>query len=79
MYQLLLKDSGAVYAVAVTTLRKSLTVLLSFALFPKPWSSSYGWGLLLLGAAIAIDLRMRWRRDAAPTTSMPLLEKAAPR
>ena len=75
VYQLLLKDSGAVYAVAVMTLRKSLTVLLSFALFPKPWSSSYGWGLVLLGAAIAIDLRMRWRRDAAPTTSMPLLEK----
>lgn len=75
MYQLLLKDSGAVYAVAVMTLRKSLTVLLSFALFPKPWSSSYGWGLVLLGAAIAIDLRMRWRRDAAPTTSVPLLEK----
>ena len=49
VYQLLLKDSGAVYAVAVMTLRKSLTVLLSFALFPKPWSSSYGWGLVLLG------------------------------
>ena len=74
VYQLLLKDSGAVRAVAVMTVRKSPHRPPRVRALPKPWSSSHGWGLVL-GAAIAIDLRMRWRRDAAPTAAVPLLEK----
>ena len=34
MYTLLVKHFGAVAAVAVTTARKALTVMMSFVLFP---------------------------------------------
>jgi hypothetical protein len=33
----MLSESGAVTAVFVTTMRKALTVALSFLIFPKPW------------------------------------------
>ena len=57
LYTLLLKHAGGVAAVAVGTVRKSLTVLISFVFFPKPWSGSYGWGSALMLAAIALDQR----------------------
>jgi len=54
-YTALLKHAGGVAAVAVGTVRKSLTVLVSFAFFPKAWSANYGWGCALMAAAIALD------------------------
>lgn len=62
LYNLLMQRSGAVLAVAVTTLRKSLTVLCSFLLFPKPWSAKYGYGSACLAVAIALDVHAHQRR-----------------
>ena len=47
----LVADYSAVVAICVTTLRKALSILMSFALFPKLW----GWGhpvgvILVLGS-----------------------------
>ena len=57
LYTMLLKDSGAVPAVFVTTMRKALTVVVSFVLFPKPWSQNYATGSVLLLAAIGCEHR----------------------
>jgi len=59
LYTMLMKDAGAVQAVTVTTMRKSLTVLCSFLIFPKPWSPKYGVGLVLLLVAIVLDYKGR--------------------
>ena len=66
LYTMLLQRAGAVTAVAVTTVRKSLTVLLSFALFPKQWSAKYGWGSACLVVAIALDARAHQQRGGPP-------------
>lgn len=57
LYTMLLKESGAVSAVFVTTARKALTVVISFLLFPKPWSDNYSTGFLLLVAAVVCEHR----------------------
>ena len=55
LYTRLMQDSGAVAAVFVTTMRKALTVVISFLLFPKPWTEKYAAGGLLLLAAIVCE------------------------
>ena len=52
-----------VAAVFISTMRKGLTVVLSFALFPKPWSPKYGVGGALLLAAIVLDNLARGRNE----------------
>ena len=44
-------------------------MLLSFALFPKPWSSKYGWGSACLVVAITLDARAHHRRGGPPRTA----------
>mmetsp|Transcript_27308 Transcript_27308/g.44484 ORF Transcript_27308/g.44484 Transcript_27308/m.44484 type:complete len:457 (+) Transcript_27308:220-1590(+) len=39
---------GAVTSVVVTSCRKLITILLSFLLFPKPWSPLYAWASIML-------------------------------
>ena len=76
LYTMLMKDAGAVLAVMVTTLRKSLTVIVSFVLFPKPWSDKYGVGLVLLILALVLDYQGRsssssFSSSKASTSSSP--------
>ena len=54
----------------VTTVRKSLTVILSFIAFPKPWSSKYAWGGACLAIAISLDAHA-YQRRGGPTKAMP--------
>ncbi|CAJ0598965.1 unnamed protein product [Cylicocyclus nassatus] len=60
----LIKVSGALVTVTVTTLRKALTIILSFVLFSKPFSVDYVWGGLTILFAIYLNLysknKSRW-------------------
>lgn len=51
------KKFGAVYAVAVTTVRKILTVLLSYVFYPtqKPFTSQHLLGTFLFAAAMILN------------------------
>jgi hypothetical protein len=69
LYTHLMQQAGAVTAVAVTTVRKSLTVVLSFALFPKPYTHKYTMGGLCLVAAIMLDARAHMARGGPPRTA----------
>ena len=66
LYTMLVQEAGAVAAVFISTMRKGLTVVLSFALFPKPWSPKYGVGGALLLAAIVLDYHGRAAAPRAP-------------
>ena len=63
LYTMLIAESGAVAAVFVTTMRKALTVVVSFLVFPKPWSDKYTWGGLALLLAIYCEFHGRVPRD----------------
>ncbi|CAI4230721.1 unnamed protein product [Auanema sp. JU1783] len=52
----LIKVSGALVAVTVTTLRKAVTIILSFVLFSKPFSVDYIWAGLVILLAIYLNL-----------------------
>ncbi|EPB70123.1 hypothetical protein ANCCEY_10795 [Ancylostoma ceylanicum] len=47
---------GALVAVTVTTLRKALTIVLSFILFSKPFTVDYVWAGLIILLAIYLNL-----------------------
>ena len=66
VYTMLLQKAGAVTAVAVGTVRKSLTVVLSFMLYEKPWSNKYGWGGVALIAAVVLEARAHHKRGGPP-------------
>ena len=68
LYTLLMKHFGAVAAVAVTTARKAVTVMLSFALFrsDKPLTAKYAAATALFFGAIACEYHkseVRRRRE----------------
>ncbi|VDO00373.1 unnamed protein product [Rodentolepis nana] len=52
---LLVNHFGALLAVTVTTLRKAVTIVLSFLLFQKPFSVEYIWsgGLVVIGVLLS--------------------------
>ncbi|CAJ0580622.1 unnamed protein product, partial [Mesorhabditis spiculigera] len=52
----LIKVSGALVAVTVTTLRKALTIMLSFILFAKPFTADYIWAGMVILLAIYLNL-----------------------
>ncbi|XGW17814.1 hypothetical protein V3C99_002425 [Haemonchus contortus] len=52
----LIKVCGALVAVTVTTLRKALTIILSFVLFSKPFTVDYVWAGLVILFAIYLNL-----------------------
>ncbi|KAK5973388.1 Adenosine 3'-phospho 5'-phosphosulfate transporter 2 [Trichostrongylus colubriformis] len=52
----LIKVCGALVAVTVTTLRKALTITLSFILFSKPFTVDYVWAGLVILLAIYLNL-----------------------
>lgn len=51
---LLIKSSGVVVATGVTTVRKILSILLSFIVFPKVWSNKYLFGGLFFVASLLL-------------------------
>ncbi|KAL7676548.1 hypothetical protein ACOME3_002800 [Neoechinorhynchus agilis] len=51
----MIKDFGALLAVTVTTMRKALTIVLSFLIFPKPFIIQYVWSGLLVLTGIWLD------------------------
>jgi adenosine 3'-phospho 5'-phosphosulfate transporter B3 len=55
-FALMIKSSGVVVATGVTTVRKIISILLSFLFFPKPWSSKYMWGGALFAASLMLSL-----------------------
>ena len=50
-----IKSFGVVLATTVTTVRKILTVLLSFFIYPKPFNDKYKLGIVLFFASFAIQ------------------------
>ncbi len=65
LYTMLIGESGAVSAVFVTTMRKALTVVLSFVIFPKPWSEKYSFGAAALLLAIYCEYKGKDAKQAA--------------
>ncbi|KHJ87618.1 UAA transporter family protein [Oesophagostomum dentatum] len=58
----LIKVCGALVAVTVTTLRKALTITLSFILFSKPFTVDYVWAGLVILLAIYLNLYSKNKR-----------------
>jgi len=50
-----IKRFGALIAVITTSLRKMLTIILSFLIYPKPFSFAYAIGLILVFAGIGLE------------------------
>jgi adenosine 3'-phospho 5'-phosphosulfate transporter B3 len=64
----LIKSNGVVLATTVTTVRKILSILLSFVLFPKPFNDKHGLGVVIFCASVVIaiyDQRHRQKQQAA--------------
>ena len=55
-FVLMIKSFGVVAATGVTTVRKIVSILLSFVLFPKPWSEKYVWGGALFAASLCLSV-----------------------
>ncbi|KHN79674.1 Adenosine 3'-phospho 5'-phosphosulfate transporter 2 [Toxocara canis] len=60
----LIRTSGALLTVTVTTVRKAITIILSFLLFAKPFTITYLWGGLIVLFSIYLNLynknRSKW-------------------
>ncbi|VDO50230.1 unnamed protein product [Onchocerca flexuosa] len=63
----LVRTQGAFTAVTITTIRKAVTITLSFLFFSKPFVSQYLWGGLLILIAIYLNFynknRSSWERN----------------
>ncbi|VDK31923.1 unnamed protein product [Anisakis simplex] len=60
----LVRTSGALLAVTVTTVRKAITIVVSFVMFAKPFTSAYLWGGSIVMLSIYLNLynknRLKW-------------------
>ncbi|KAE9556213.1 hypothetical protein FO519_000552 [Halicephalobus sp. NKZ332] len=52
----LVRTTGALTAVTVTTMRKAVTIVVSFVFFSKPFTMNYVWAGLIVLAAIYVNL-----------------------
>lgn len=72
----LVKWYGALTAVTVTTLRKAVTMILSFIFFPKPFHAGYAVGGLFLALGLALNTLNKRRKDrlaaAAQAQKLPM-------
>uniref|UniRef100_A0A0R3RXP0 Adenosine 3'-phospho 5'-phosphosulfate transporter 2 n=1 Tax=Elaeophora elaphi TaxID=1147741 RepID=A0A0R3RXP0_9BILA len=62
----LVRTQGALTAVTVTTVRKAVTITLSFLFFSKPFVTQYLWGGLLILIAIYLNLYSKNRSSWEP-------------
>mmetsp|Transcript_30750 Transcript_30750/g.36210 ORF Transcript_30750/g.36210 Transcript_30750/m.36210 type:complete len:180 (-) Transcript_30750:97-636(-) len=76
-YTSLVKSSGPVVAVAVATLRKVVTVLLSYFVFPKPFTFIHCCSALLVLSGILISSRPRPSLPGRVKSSLSDLEDNA--
>lgn len=73
----LIKESGAVIAVTVTTLREFVTVLLSYLIYPKIFSSLHAISALSVFGGIVLTIYSDFEnRSEAPTRDSSSLPKA---
>ena len=56
-FLLLIQSNGVVVATAITTIRKILSILVSFAVFPKGWSGWYGVGFVAFCCGLASGMK----------------------
>ena len=63
-YTHLIKEAGPVLAVSVATLRKVITLFLSYVVFPKPLSPMETVALLLIIVGITLET---WKRSLSPS------------
>ncbi|KAJ1346347.1 flavodoxin-like fold protein, variant 2 [Parelaphostrongylus tenuis] len=62
----LIKVCGAFVAVTVTTLRKALTIILSFILFSKPFTVDYVWAGLIILLGIYLNIYSKNKQQWNP-------------
>ena len=62
-YMRLVSQHSGVIAITVTTARKVLTVILSFAIFPKPFHWGYAVSGLMILAGIMINYTKGGKKD----------------
>jgi adenosine 3'-phospho 5'-phosphosulfate transporter B3 len=73
----MIRDFGVVLMTFVTTVRKILSILMSFVLFPKPWSSMYLAAIITFSGGLGIKLqydyqkRMRQQQQVAIPVPIP--------
>jgi len=60
-----IKHFGVLSATTVTTVRKVLSILMSFLLFPKPWLPKHALGLFIFVASVSLSLWHSKRQAAA--------------
>lgn len=60
-YLVLVKTSGIFVATIVATIRKFLTILVSFLLFPKPFTVAHGVGLVAVAVGITLNIQTKHR------------------
>ncbi|CAN0457539.1 unnamed protein product, partial [Laminaria digitata] len=68
-HMMVLKEYGGVTAVLVGVTRKSMTIALSFILFPKPFSYHFVLGGALVLGGLAANVRIKDRRKGAGAAS----------
>lgn len=74
----LIKSFGVVAATSVTTVRKILTILMSFALYPKAYSNKYALGVLVFVISVVIGVWGQERqRSQAKSKHLQLPTSAA--
>jgi adenosine 3'-phospho 5'-phosphosulfate transporter B3 len=61
-YLVLVKTSGIFVATIVATIRKFLTILLSFVLFPKPFTLAHAFGLVAVAAGITLNIQTKHQK-----------------
>jgi adenosine 3'-phospho 5'-phosphosulfate transporter B3 len=59
VYLVLVKTSGIFVATIVATIRKFITIVLSFFFFPKPFSLAHGLGLGAVAVGIALNMQTK--------------------
>ena len=64
-YTHLINEAGPIVAVGVATLRKVVTLVLSYVVFPKPLAWSEVGALCLIGAGLGLEA---WKRSLTSTT-----------
>jgi len=77
-FVLVINAFGVVTATAITTVRKILTIIVSFLLFPKPISSRHVMGFMIFSAGIAVTIWDQQRiaqAKAAQTRPQVQMEK----
>lgn len=78
----LIKSSGVVAATTITTLRKILSIILSFILYPKAFSSKYAFGMAVFVASVVIGVwgkEREYKRKSLEDKRKDIVDKPNPK